>query len=449
MTYVLTAAQTALVGALIAISWSREHGWAQAGVVAAGAWTLLFLIPSWIFAGDPTLLAVGSRNGAIGTVDLSLLCFIVGYGAWQFLAQRSSGSPGSTPGHATSALSAGRRTTVLDRRLLTGWLVLGAGGFIVLFATTGGPLHFIENLSNEGAMTRGRTYFIFAGMALVWVPQAVICARWLDGGKAGWRLLLAFALALGLTATLGARELLAVPLVELALFYGTVRRRVSGARMMLIIAAAAFVIVFVVGMVKRYGNYVAQHPTTHISRLEFMFTKGPADFAHSYAINTADGVSLIALGEHIVPAHAPPELGKEFLRLGLQVIPSSMRPALATAPAIKRAIYPSTIDVYAQPLQLVAYLQFELPGVIAAFLIAGAAASQIDRLLLRSAQYRLSTLLLLVALATAVSMMLRNAAAPGTADTMIQVAGIWAVARTAERSRARWQSRSLLTSGVR
>ncbi len=333
---------------------------------------------------------------------------------------------------APPLLAAGQETS-LEPRWVVAWLVLGVLGFAVLFSTTGGPIHFIRNLSNEGAMTRGRTYFIFAGMALVWVPQAMICARWFSGRAAGWPLLGAMALALVLTATLGARELLAVPLIELALFYWTVRRQISGRTAAAVFAVALLVIVFVVGMVKSYGNYVAQHPGTKVSRLDFMFTKGPADFAHSYAINTADGVALIGLGEHVVPAHAPPELGKEFLRLALQVIPSSARPKLHTAPAIAAAIYPSTTDVYAQPMQLVAYLQFELPGVIVAFLLVGAAAAEIDRRLLSRAHYRLSTLLLLVALATAVSMLLRNAAAPATADTIVEVVGIWAVARTAER----------------
>ena len=282
-------------------------------------------------------------------------------------------------------------------------------------------------------MTRGKTYFIFAGMALVWVPQTMICARWMNGSVAGWRLLLAITLALVLVATIGARELLAVPLLELALFYWIVRRRISGRTAAAAFAAAIFLVVFVVGMVKRYGNYVASHPGTQVGRIDFMFTKGPADFAHSYAVNTADGVALIALGEHVVPSQAPPELGKELLRLGLQVIPSGARPKVHTAPAITAAIYPSTIDVYAQPLQLVAYLQFELPGVIFAFLLLGAATAEIDRLMESPAPYRLSTLLLLVALAAAVSMLLRDAAAPAAADTIIEVVGLWAVARTSER----------------
>lgn len=430
MTYALAVAQTALVACLVAVSWSPERGWAQAGVVAGAAWTLIFLIPSWIFAADPSLLTIGSRNGAIATVDLSLVCFIAGYGA-----RRYTSATRSVPRLRSGLELAAPRRVSLDERWLIAWLLLGVLGFAVLFSTTGGPIHFVKNLSDEGAMTRGKTYFIFAGMALVWVPQALVCVRWMNGSPAGWRLLLALALALVLTATLGARELLAVPLIELALFYWTVRRRISGRAAAAGTLLALFVIVFVVGMVKRYGNYVASHPGTHVTRLDFMFTKGPGDFVHSYATNTADGVALIALGEHVIPRYAPPELGKEFLRLALQVIPSGARPKLHTSPAITSAIYPSTTDVYAQPLQLVGYLQFELPGVIVALLLAGALAAEIDRLLLSPVRYRLSTLLLLVALATAVSMLLRNAAAPATADTIVEVVGIWAVARTAERVR--------------
>jgi hypothetical protein len=427
MTYALAGIQTALVAVLIVLSWSRERAWARAGVVAAGTWTLIFLIPSWVFAADPSLLTVGSRNGAIATVDLSLFCLIVGYGARQYDALRRA----SGRSHQVLRLARGRATT-LDRRWLIVWLALGVFGFAVLFSATGGPIHFVKNLSDEGAMTRGKTYFIFAGLAIVWVPQTMICARWLDGSAAGWPLLLAITVALVIVATIGARELLAVPLLELALFYWIVRRRISGRTATAAFVAGVFVIVFVVGMIKRYGNYVDSHPGTRVSRLDFMFTKGPGDFAHSYAVNTADGVALIALGEHVVPSLAPPELGKEFLRLALQTIPSGARPTVHTAPAIGAAIYPSTTDVNAQPLQLMAYLQFEMPGVIVAFLVIGAATAEIDRLLESREAYRLSTLLLLVALVAAVSTVLRSAAAPAAADTIIEVVGLWAVARTAE-----------------
>jgi hypothetical protein len=430
MTYALAGIQTALVAVLIVLSWSRERAWARAGVVAAGTWTLIFLIPSWVFAADPSLLTVGSRSGAIATVDLSLFCLIVGYGARRYgpLRRRPSGVSQEV------LRLANVRATTLDRRWLIAWFALGVFGLAVLFSTTGGPIHYVDNLSSEGAMTRGKTYFIFAGIAIVWVPQTMICARWVRGSAAGWPLLVAVTVTVVIVATIGARELVAVPLLELALFYWIVRRRISGRVAAAACIVALFLVVFVFGMVKRYGNYLIQHPGTHIGRLDFLVTKGPGDFARSYSVNTADGVLLIALGEHIVPSQAPPELGKEFLRLGLQVLPSSIRPTLSTAPAIKAAIYPSTTNSYAQPLQLVAYLQFELPGVVVAFLLIGAAAAEIDHLLVSRSRYRLSTLLLLVALATALSLLVRDADAGETAGALIQVVGLWAVARTAERT---------------
>ncbi len=443
MTYALATVQTVLLALLVAVGWSSAREWAGAGVVAAGTWLLIFLIPSWILTADPSLLTVGSLEGALASVDLSLVCFIAGYGAVRWLTDRGARARDDRQSRPSPAHQR-RWVTSLDGRWLAAWVVFGVLGFAALFATTGGPIHFIRNLAAEGAMTRGKTYFIFAGMALVWVPQTVICARWWNGRGAGPGPSVALIAALGLTATLGARELLAVPLIELGMFYWTVRRRISGRSAVALIAVAVFVIVFVVGMVKRYSNYVVQHPGTRVTRLEFMFNQGPSDFAHSYAINTADGIVLIALGEHVVPSQAPPELGKELLRLVLQVIPSSVRPRIGAAPAIASAIYPSRVFVYAQPLALVAYLQFELPGLIVAFLVAGAGAAALDRELLAWGARRFSTLMLLLALGTAVSMLLRNAAAPAAADAIVEVAGIWAVARTSERAHSR---SSMLAAG--
>ena len=112
MTYALAAAQTALVAVLLVLSWSRERAWARAGVVAAGTWTLIFLIPSWVFAADPSLLTVGSRNRAIVTVDLSLVCLIIGYGVRQYAPRVDLAAPPRfrelARGHmATSSTTAG------------------------------------------------------------------------------------------------------------------------------------------------------------------------------------------------------------------------------------------------------------------------------------------------------------------------------------------------------
>jgi hypothetical protein len=85
-------------------------------------------------------------------------------------------------------------------------------------------------------------------------------------------------------------------------------------------------------------------------------------------------------------------------------------------------------------LQLVSYLQFLYPGVVVAFLILGAATAKLEQTLAApSAPRRPSTLLLLVALTVQIPAILRSASAAAIALTMIQVLGLWAVARTSER----------------
>jgi hypothetical protein len=427
VTYLLAALQTVLVAWLGALGWTEERTWARAGVIVAGAWIPTFLISSWIYAINPSLLDIGPPNRAMATVDLSLVCFIAGY-AW---AVRRRGVDLAAQAIAPYVAV---RPAALSRRWTITWVAVGCLGFGVIFAVTGGPIHFISNLSNEGSLTRGRTYFVAAALALVFIAQVGACVRWARGDSLSPRMIGALVLAFALVTTLGARELLAVPLVELALYYGLVRRRLSVRVGLPLLLACALVVIVGVGMVKRYGNYVDTHPGTHIGRLAYLFTKGPGDFMSSYASNTADGVRLVALGERTVPRYASPEYGKEALRLLLQPIPSGIRPKVSTAAAIEAAIYPSTVDSYAQPLQLVSYLQFLYPGVVIAFLLLGTATALLERALVAAkGPRRPSTLLLLVALTVQVPAFLRSASAGAVAVAVIQVLGLWAVARTTER----------------
>ncbi len=430
VTYMLAALQSVLVAWLGALGWTPERTWARTGVIVALAWIPTFLIASWIYAVNPSLLDVGPPNRAIATVDLSLVCFMAGY-AWPARSTRINRDD-RAPG--TIAPYVAMRHAMLSRGWAIAWVVVGCLGFCVIFAVTGGPIHFISHLSNEGSLTRGRTYFVAAALALVFIAQVATCVRWACGAALSRSLIGALILALALAATLGARELLAVPIVELALYYGLVRRRMNVRMGLPLLLAGALVIVVGVGMVKRYGNYVATHPGTHVGRLAYLFTQGPGDFMSSYAANTADGVRLIALGERTVPHYAPPEYGKEALRLLLQPVPSGIRPEVSTAPALKAAIYPSPVDSYAQPLQLVSYLQLVYPGVVVVFLILGAATGRLEQSLAAAGgPRRPSTLLLLVALAVQVPALLRSASSGAIAVALIEVVGLWAVARTTER----------------
>jgi hypothetical protein len=429
-TYMLAGLETVLVAWLAALGWTAERTWARAGVIAAAAWVPTFLIASWAYAINPSLLDVGPPNRPIATVDLSLVCFIAGYAS---LLRRPGGTRNAQDLEVTETYVRVEQVT-LSRIWAIAWVAIGCLGFCVIFVVTGGPVHFIRNVSSEGSLTRGRTYFVAAALALVFIAQVAACAKWSRGDVLPRRLIAGLVAALLLSATLGARELLAVPLVELALYYGLVRRRLRVRAGLPLLLAGALVIVVGVGMVKRYGNYVHTHPGVPVSRLEFLFTKGPGDFVSSYVSNTADGVRLIALGERTVPRYAAPEYGKEALRLLLQPLPSGIRPEVSTAPAIEAAIYPSSTDSYAQPLQLVSYLQFVYPGVVVAFLILGAVTAMLDhRLAAGSAPRRPSTLLLLVALTVEVPALLRSASAGAVAVELIEVVGLWAVARSSER----------------
>jgi hypothetical protein len=422
--YMLAALQTVLVALLAALSWVPERGWARAGVITAVAWVPTFLIASWVYAASPALLDIGPPQRAIATVDLSLVCFIAAYAAIVYR--------GTISCRDTAPYVEVRRAT-LSRRAVLAWAALGCAGFGLIFAVTGGPIHFIENVSNEGALTRGRTYFVAAALALLFVTEVGACVRWARGEALSSGALAALLGALALTATLGSRELLAVALVELTLFYALVRRRITVRAGLPLLLAAALVLIVGVGMFKRYGNYVHDHPGTRIGRLQFLYTKGPGDFFSSYASNSADGVRLIALGERTVPRYAPPEYGKEALRLLLQPLPSGIRPQVPPAAAIKAAIYPSSTDNFAQPLQLVAYLQLLYPGIVLAFLILGAGTAGVELALARVRACRPSTLLLLVAMTVQVPAVLRSASAGAIAVTLIQIVGLWAVARTSER----------------
>ena len=423
LTIVLCLLQTAMVAWLAVLGWSRERGWANVAVITAAAWVPIFLISSWVYAAHPDFLSdVAPPGPAVATVDLSLLCLIAGY-LW--------GTHAAGPRAAVAPLVTTAPMT-LRRGPAAAWAALGCLGFAAIFSVTGGPIKFLDNIAHEGALTSGRTYFVAAALALTFVALVAACLRWARGERLSWRLRATVTAAVLLTATLGARQEIAVPLAELVLFYALARRRLALGKLLALVAVAAFVVVVVLGMVKRYGNYVDRNPGTHVSRLDYLVTIGPGEFAHSWANNSADGVRLIALGETVVPHLASPEYGKELLRLLVHPLPHGIRPAVSTAPAIRDAIYPSTVDSFAQPLQLVSYLQFTWMGVVVVFLLLGRGMSALERALAVGRRLRPSTLVLLVALAIHVPVLLRTASANADAVSLIEVVGIWLVARTCE-----------------
>jgi hypothetical protein len=428
----LVICQTFSVIWLGRLTWSRTRQWATVGVLIASAWTLTFLASSWIYSISPGLLDVGRPTQALAIVELSLLCLIGGMA----LSPRSLSEPG--PAYVRVM------PTTLRPRILALWCLAGLLALAVFLQSSGGVVHYLKNLSREGSLGRGKTYFEILALALLFAAQAVVCARWSLGRRLRAPHLAAATLAVGLVALLGARLFIAVALVELALFYGLVRRRPPLRHFVPALLVTVVVVIFGGGAVKRYSNYQSLHPGVHTTFGHYLHTAAVQELTSAYANNYADGVRLIALGRVTVPAYAEPELGKEFLRLLLQPIPYPWRPNVSTAPAIRAAFYPSPSYAYAQPLQLVSYLQFSLPGVVLAFFLVGAAIAELDRQLAQRGAFRLSTLLALLGLAVDLPVFLRGASGPADALAALTLLLLWLVVRTSEQpvQRVAWTSQT-------
>jgi len=420
-TLVLVVCQTLSVIWLGRLSWSRARQWATVGMLVAAAWTLTFLASSWIYSLSPGVLDVGHPTQALAIVELSLLCLIGGLA----LSSRSLPEPGSTYVRVMP--------TTLRLRILALWCLAGLLGLIVFFHSSGGVIHYLKNLNQEGSLARGKTYFEILALALMFAAQLVVCARWSAAERVKRHEAVAAMLGLALVALLGARLFIAMALVELVLFYALVRHR---PRLRYLVPSLLVTVVFVIfglGAIKRYSDYQALHPGAHTTFGHYLRTAAVHELTTAYANNYADGVRLIALGRVTVPAYADPEFGKEFLRLLLQPIPYPWRPNVSTAPAIKAVFYPSTTYAYAQPLQLVSYLQFSLPGVVLAFFLVGAAIAELDRQLAKRHVFRVSTLVALLALAVDVPVFLRDALGQADALAALALLLLWLVVRTSEQ----------------
>lgn len=418
--FALVVCQTLSVVWLGRLTWSRTRQWATVGMLVAAAWTLTFLASSWIYAVSPSLLNVGLPTQALAIVELSLLCLIGGLA----LSPRSAPEPG--PAYVQLL------PTTLRPRILALWCLLGLLALAVFFHSSGGVVHYLKNLSNEGGLSRGKAYFEILALALLFAAQVVVCVRWSSGERLDAPQVAAAILGLALVALLGARLFIAIALVELALFYALVRRRPPLRYLVPTLLITAVLVIFGLGAIKRYSNYQDAHPGVHTTFGHYLRTAAVHELTTAYANNYADGVRLIALGRVTVPAYAEPEFGKEFLRLLLQPIPYQWRPNVSTARAITAAFYPSPSYAYSQPLQLVSYLQFSIPGLVLAFFLVGGVIAELDWQLAQRRVFRLSTLLFLLALAVNVPTFLRSASGQADAFAALALLVLWLVSRTSE-----------------
>ncbi|MGI8802553.1 MAG: hypothetical protein ACR2KV_10320 [Solirubrobacteraceae bacterium] len=417
--YALVIAQTASLVWLARLGWSRTRSWATAAVFVAAAWVPTFLVASWIYAIDPSLLDVAAPTASLALVDLSLLALIAGFLLWP----RRASSAGAAHVEVAPAQP--------DRRTMVAWSITGLAGLAVVFQAAGGPLNYLRNINHEGSLTQGKTYFVVLALAFLYVAQLVVYLRWSRGLRMNAAAAAGLLAAMVLVGVLGTRLVLAVALAQMILFHSLTRPRLRLRVLALPVLAAALVITLVVGAVKRYSSYQSSHP--HTTLVHYLTAVAPGQIPVAFANNYADGVRLMALSVVTVPRHADYEYGKEALRLLIQPLPHSLRPVIEPAPGLKAALYPGGGYVYAQPVQVVSYLQFGLPGVVLAFVLLGVLVAEFDFRLAVLRRIRPSTLVLITAVIVEVLATLRGASSPSDAFAVSTLLVMYAVSRTSER----------------
>jgi hypothetical protein len=427
--FALVVAQSASVLWLAQLGWSQTRGWATATVLVAVAWIPILLISSWIYVIDRGLLDVGSLTQALALIELSLLALIGGVLA---VRRRTTSQPPPTIEQVPS---------VVAPRWLIGWSLLGVAGLAVVLGSAGGPASYVHNFNHGIALTQGKVYFIVAANALLFAAQLVVYLRWSRGLNVDRRAVGGFVVAMALVAVLGARELLVIALAQTVLFYCLTRPRRHLRAIAIACVVAAAVITLVVGAVRRYSNYQAAHPGTRVGLARYLWSIAPGEVPQAYAQNYADGVRLTALSRATVPRYADYEYGKELLRLLVQPLPSGIRPEVRPSPPLKAALYPGG-GVYAQPLQVVSYLQFGVPGVVLVFLGLGAALTKLDGFIARLRRARPSTLVLLTGTMIEILAVMRGASAPSVGYAIASLALMYVVSRTTEQPLTNSQPRS-------
>jgi hypothetical protein len=416
----LAAAQTLTVAALLSRALHGRRGWRSGEFVVAVAWALLFTVPCWIYAVDPGLLDRGSARRATLLVNVALYAYLLGLVLW-----RRQGP----------AVEGPMRVAPMTPRLgvLKAWWLFGFAALAVLLLRHGDPLEYLGRLDESQVTNRGAFFLVALALLMRFSVLAWAAARWsrhepLEPPALG--LVVAGTALIGLT---GARVFVAVALVDFLLLYVLLRRALPLRRVAPWALVAGLVIVFGIGTVKRYQGFEAAHPDARVGFVEYATKLAPPELAAAYANNYVDGVRLLAIADSLVPHKASYEGLRPLLELAVRPLPNAVRPELHRQRALRAAFEPSETSAYAMPLVVTAFLA---GGLLVALLAAGAVGVLVGYLDRRLASDWLAagTVAVLVVAVVSVPGVLRAGIPAGAMLMLIEVAGMWLVARTGLRS---------------
>ena len=408
---------TAILAAVVWLgleAWTVRRSLASAGLIITVALALLVALPAALLAADPSLspdaapVSRGLELLALGVFSLLGGCVAALQWRRQGVPPRASRTPGP-PGP-------------LSRRRRVVFVLIPAVGALVFLAAVGGPSRYFANLDDTGELTKGLTYLIWLMLAGKYLALAVTARRWQAGLAATRWQVISLVAALLLVAAIGARLLLVVAILQVALTWLLLHRpqRLPWRRLLALVLLLGVVFVGL-GELRRWQDLDSPR-----SFPAYLADEGLPNLSSTYVNQYADAVRLASLVRGVVPGRADYEYGREIAPVILQPIPGAIRPRLEAQPAL-RETFTSGTNGNALPLPVVGYIQFGLLGVIAFCAALGVLVGSIDRLLARKRD--LTYLLPLVAGCVGVAVIFRGSLSNAIAFTLMDVIGLYLAAR--------------------
>lgn len=411
-------AQTVGVAWLLLLGWDASRRWATAVFVVALAWIPLFLVPSWVYAIDPSMLDVPiTPQSAIGIIDGSLFAFVFGV----LVATRVMGTDASAPARP-------QPTRWLPRRLAA-YAALGSLSLIVLFARHGSPVEYLTHLDESSTLNIGATYLLWGVLFVKFVFLSMLACQWSGGRRVGYPLIVSGIVLLLVLFVVGSRAFPAIAAAEALVLFALLRRPVPLRALVVVALLAGGFVVFGVGTVKRYQAYDRNVPGQRLSFVGYARTIALRESVRVYVSNYADGLRLMSLARAVVPSRAEYEHGKELVRLLVHPIPRAVRPDVPRAKIIRDVFEPAHGNTFAMPLQASAYLDFGVAGVLLLFMLLGTGLRAFDRRIVRRSMSA-ADCLLAASVITGAAFVLRSGIPNGVALAAIDVVGTVVVAKT-------------------
>lgn len=412
----LCVAQTAVLVCLFMRALRGRRGWRCAEFGVAASWALLFTTPCWLYALDTGLLDRGSAPRATLLTNIALYGYLLGLMLW-----RSTGPP-----------VAGAMPVVAVRPrlgVLKAWWLLGFSALAVLLLRHGDPFEYLSRLDETQTTTRGAFFLVALALLMRFSTLAWATARWSLGEALEPRAVGLIVASTALMALTGGRLFVAVALVDFLLLYVLLRRPLTLRRVAPYAIVAALLIVFGIGTIKRYQGYEAANPGTNVGFLEYATERAPRELVAAYANNYVDSVRLLAIADSVVPGSASYEGGRPLVELLVRPLPNAVRPDIDRQPVLRQAFEPGGAGAYAMPLPVTSFLAGGILVMVLASLAVGAFVGRLDRSLASDCQ-RAGTVTVLVVAIVSVPGVIRAGVPAGVILLLVEVAGMWLVART-------------------